>query len=52
MSCSYNKHMCLALSFVIYEFEASTKCKVSLVVKYKIWHKLGSFCETMAFKIR
>ena len=34
MSCYLNKRIDLALKCVIYEFEASEKCKVSLVVKY------------------
>ena len=34
MSCYQNKHIGLALLFVIYEFEASKKCQVSLVFKY------------------
>ena len=34
MSCYENKHIGLALKFVIYEFEASKKCQVSLVVQY------------------
>ena len=31
-----NKHMRSALYFNIYQFEASKKCQVSLVVKYRI----------------
>ena len=34
MSCFLNKHIGLALEFVIYEFETRKKCQVSLVVKY------------------
>ena len=34
MSCYENKHIRLALLFVINEFEASRNCQVSLVVKY------------------
>ena len=36
MSCFLNKHIDLALYFVIYEFEASKKCKVSFVVQFII----------------
>ena len=34
MSCYEDKHIGLALKFVIYEFEATEKCQVSLVVQY------------------
>ena len=29
-----NKHICIALQFAVYIFEASKKCQVSLIVKY------------------
>ena len=51
MSCYLNKHKGLGLLFVVYEFEASKKCQVSLVVQYTITrntegHNL-SFCYTV-----
>ena len=41
MSCYLNKHIGLALYFVIYEFEASNKCQVSLVVKYTLYNRIN-----------